>query len=379
MPKILLGVSSSFCANFLRGQVAFLAGKGYEVVIVSGPGEEIEKLAKEEGGRLIPISFTKKISPFTDLVQLFKIIRILKIEKPDIINAGNPKSGFLIMLACYIFGSKKRIFTLHGLMSDNKTGLFKWLITLTEKISCAIAEKVIVVSHSLKKHAEQRGVLLHGKGVVIEKGSSNGIDTDRFSRNVSAMEASIVLKKKYGIADSDTVIGFIGRLTKDKGIDILFEAFNRLVVKYSNLKLLLVGPIIPENPFSPRYTAQLHNDKRIIFTGKMLNIVPAYIVADILVLPSFREGFPNVLIEAAAMETPVIASDIPGCVDALQKGYNGELFNKGNVEDLIVHLEKLIKDRDLRTVYGRNGRVFVEENFRQEKIWEQQELLYKNT
>ncbi|MBN8787613.1 MAG: glycosyltransferase, partial [Terrimonas sp.] len=125
MPKILLGVSSSFCAHFLRGQVSYLVAHGFEVIIVSGPGKEIEMLAKEENAKLIPISFTKKITPFTDLVQLFKIINILKKEKPDIINAGNPKSGFLIMLACYFAGYSNRVFTLHGLVSDSKSGLFK--------------------------------------------------------------------------------------------------------------------------------------------------------------------------------------------------------------------------------------------------------------
>lgn len=377
MPKIILGVSSSFCAHFLKGQINYLVEHNYEVLIISGPGAEIEKLAKEEKAKLAAIRFTKKISPLTDLWQLFKIIGILKKEKPDLINAGNPKSGLLIMLACYIAGFRKRIFTLHGLVSDSKQGLFKTLITITEKISCGIAKKVIVVSPSLKLHAEQRNILPPGKGLVIEKGSSNGIDMQRFSRTTAVMEASKKLKDKYGLNETHTILGFIGRLTKDKGVDILFEAFNRLIQKYPGVRLLIAGPIIPENPFSPRFMDQLTNDRGIIFLHEVADIAPVYAAADMLILPSFREGLPNVLIEAAAMETPVIASDIPGCKDAVHVGFNGVLFEKGNVDDLIKHIEQLINDPGLRKTYGKKGRIFAESNFDNKKIWKGQLAIYE--
>ncbi|MFT3747010.1 MAG: glycosyltransferase family 4 protein [Agriterribacter sp.] len=377
MPKILLGVSSSFCAHFLRGQVSYLAAHGYEVIIISGPGKDIETLAKTENAKLIPIAFTKKITPFTDLIQLFKIISILKKEKPDIINAGNPKSGFLIMLACYFAGYGNRIFTLHGLVSDSKTGIFKKLMTITEKISCRIAKKVIVVSPSLKAHAEQRNILSPYRGLVIEKGSSNGIDLHKFSGTVSVIEASVALKNKYGLNENHFVICYIGRLTKDKGIDILLEAFNRLTLKYNNIKLLIAGPIIPENPISPKFMEQLNNDARVIFMGEVSDIAPVYATSDILVLPSFREGLPNVLLEAAAMEVPVIASDIPGCRDVVQDGYNGLLFEKGNVEALVDNIEKLINDPILCKVYGKNGRTFAAKNFDNSKIWKGQLNIYE--
>ncbi|MFT3946635.1 MAG: glycosyltransferase family 4 protein [Agriterribacter sp.] len=377
MPKVLLGVSSSFCAHFLRGQVNYLVEHGYEVVIMSGPGREIETLAKEEKAKLIPIAFTKKITPLTDLFQLFKIIRILRKEKPDAINAGNPKSGFLIMLACYFAGFENRVFTLHGLVSDSKTGMLKALMTLTEKISCNIAKRVIVVSPSLKAHAEQRNILLPHKGLVIEKGSSNGIDLQKFSRTGAVMEISAALKNKYGLHENHFVICFIGRLTKDKGIDILFETFNRLTPKYNNIKLLIAGPIIPENPFSPEFMERLNNDARIIFMGEVSDIVPVYAIADILVLPSFREGLPNVLLEAAALEVPVIASDIPGCRDAVQDGHTGLLFEKGNVDALVNSIEKLVSNPGLRKVYGKNGRQFAASNFDNRKIWHGQLNIYE--
>ncbi|MFT3701069.1 MAG: glycosyltransferase family 4 protein [Agriterribacter sp.] len=378
MPKIVLGVSSSFCANFLKGQVVFLVKHGYEVIIISGSGEEISMLAKKEGAQLITIPFTKKISPFTDLFQLLKIIGILKREKPDIVNAGNPKSGFLIMLACWFVGCRNRIFTLHGLLSDTKVGFVRWIITLTEKISCNIAKSVIVVSPSLQMHAEQRGILKKGKGIVIEKGSCNGIDLDVFSRTPAVLAQAEALKQKLGLERQHIVIGFVGRLSRDKGVDILFDAFNKLAEQYHYIRMLLAGPVLEENSFSASAMHQLHHDKRVFYVGKVADVTPLYAAMDILALSSFREGFGNVLIEAAAMEIPVVAPDIPGCRDAVSPLINGELFKKGSADELAACLEKLILSKVLRDQYGKNGRKFVEENFSNYKIWDGQLKLYES-
>jgi glycosyltransferase involved in cell wall biosynthesis len=376
MPKILLGVSSSFCANFLKGQVEFLVSEGFEVIIISGEGEEISMLAKKENATLITIPFTQSIYLIKDFRQLVQIIRILKKEKPDIVNAGNPKSGFLIMLACWITHFKNRIFTLHGLLSDTKTGFKRWVISLTEKISCNIAQTVIVVSPSLKQHAEKRNILAAGKGVVIEKGSYNGIDTKIFSRTEFLLTQSNELKEKIGLQPDAVVLGFVGRLSKDKGIDILFEAFNTLLKKYPFIRLILAGPLSKENKFSELSAHQLYYDERVFYLGKMINVTPVYGIIDILVLPSLREGFGNVLIEAAAMEIPVIASEIPGCKDAVKNKVNGYLFEKGNVAELCNYLEQLIIDRNLRNELGKNGKQFVKENFNNCKIWKGQLQLY---
>lgn len=377
MPKIVLGVSSSFCANFLKGQVDFLVKKGYKVIIISGPGEEISALAKKENATLIAIPFTKKISPLTDFVQLMQLIRIIKKEKPDIVNAGNPKSGFLIMLACFFAGCKNRIFTLHGLLSDTKTGFVRWMITLTEKVSCRVANTVIVVSPSLRQHAEQRNILPAGKGLVIEKGSCNGIDLAVFSRTTTVLDQAKQLKEKSGLNQHHVVIGFVGRLSRDKGIDILFNAFNKLVHKFPMLRMVLAGPVLEENQFSASAMQQLYHDNRIFYLGKITDVLPVYASVDILALSSLREGFGNVLIEAAAMEVPVVAPDIPGCRDAVAQHVNGELFKKGDADDLALKLEKLILDPELRHHYGKTGRQFVEENFSNYKIWNGQLKLYE--
>lgn len=376
MPKILIGVSSSFCANFLKGQVAFLAGHGFEVIIVSGPGEEISMLAKKENARLFTVNFTKKITPVRDFFQLLYLIRLIRRERPEIVNAGNPKSGFLIMLACWFTTQPKKVFTLHGLLSDTKYGLLRWLISATEKLSCRIADKVIVVSPSLLEHAEKRKILPIGKGVVAGRGSANGIDLASFTRSEVITAKAAALRKQMGITGSEMILGFVGRLSKDKGIDILFAAFNALRKEYPFLRMVLAGPIVEENLFSKHLFKQLYHDEGIFYLGKLLDVTPVYEIVDILIVPSLREGFGNVLIEAAAMEVPVVASDIPGCRDAVQPGINGELFEKGNISALTDVLKKLLLNEPLRRQYGSNGRRFVNEHFSNETIWREQLHIY---
>ena len=377
MPKILLGISSSFCASFLKGQVGYLVSNGYEVVIISGKGDELSLLAKEENARLYFIDFTKKINPFGDLLCLFAIIQILYKEKPTIVNAGNPKPGLLIMIACLLLGIKNRIFTLHGLVSDSRIGLAGKIIKLSEKLTCLLARKIIVVSPSLLQHALGLKLFSEKKGFVIEKGSCNGINLHTFSYNDATNYAKEVLLNKLQLPPNAFVIGFVGRLNKDKGMNLLFEAFNLLKSKYNNLYMLMVGPLEPEDAFNQNYIDQLFTDNHIFYLGKLNDVAPIYALMDVFVLPSFREGLPNVLMEAAAMEIPMIASNINGCIDIVQQDYNGILFKKGDVVELTAAIEKYILNPQLAKLHGSKGRDYILSHYTQQKIWDGQLNVYK--
>jgi len=377
MPKILLGISSSFCASFLKGQVRYLVSNGYEVVIISGRGDEISLLSKEENARLYFIDFTKKINPFSDLLCLFEIIQILYKEKPNIVNAGNPKPGLLIMIACFLLGIKNRIFTLHGLVSDSRYGFAGTIIKCSEKLTCLLARKIIVVSPTLLKHALELKLFPNSKGLIIEQGSCNGINLNTFSYNDETNKSKEALINKLQVPKDSFVIGFVGRLNKDKGMNLLFEAFNRLKIKYNNIFMLMVGPLEPEDAFNQNYIDQLFTDKHIFYLGKLNDVAPVYALMDVFVLPSFREGLPNVLMEAAAMEIPMIASNINGCIDIVQQDINGMLFKKGDVNELTAAIENYILNPQLAKLHGSKGRVHILSNYSQQKIWDGQLNVYK--
>lgn len=378
MPKILLGISSSFCANFLRGQVKYLVNNGYEVVIISGKGEEITLLAKEEHAKLYNINFTKTINPLGDLRCLFAIIKILHNESPDIINAGNPKPGLLMMMACFLLGIKKRIFTLHGLVSDSRVGFSGRLIKWSERFTCLLANKVIVVSPLLLEHALQLKLFPQGKGILIENGSCNGIDLQRFSYAEETVVASKILREKLQLPEDAFVLGFVGRLNKDKGMNLLFAAFNQLKKNHNNIYMLMVGPIEEENAFNHQYSLQLRNDDHIFYLGKLTEVAPIYALMDIFVLPSYREGLPNVLLEASAMEIPMVVSDINGCKDVVQENVNGFLFKKGDVGEFILAVEKYISNPALKKTHGSSARGIIQAQFVQQKIWKGLLDLYNN-
>ncbi len=367
--KIVIGISSSFCANFLRGQIAYLNQHGFEVIIISGAGEEISLLAKEENAKLYNVKFTKSFSAIKDVFVLNQIIKILRKEKPQIINAGNPKSGFLIMLAAKFVRNKNRIFTLHGLLSDTKIGVKRSIITFIERISCTIAKQIFVVSPSLLEHAASRNILKKEKAVCLGYGSTNGVNTDLFSKTSQTIEEAKKLKSLYGIDEKSFVIGFVGRISKDKGIEFLLDSFLEIKKTAPQAKLFLVGPYEQSNCISDYHKALLYNGDGIYYLGKAFYVVPFYLLFDVLALTSFREGFGNVLIEAAAMEVPVIATNIPGCKDALENGVNGFVFEMGDKIDFIKKIEIFINDPNKCKEFGMMGREMAQKKFNNKNIW----------
>lgn len=376
MPTILFGISSSFCAHFMKGQVAYLVSKGFRVVVASGDGEEITTLCKEEGAELIPLPFSRSITPLHDLALLVKLMGIIRDIKPDIINAGNPKPGLLLTMAAWIMGKKGRVFTLHGLVSDSRVGLKGWMISRFEKLSCSMAEKVLVVSPSLAQHAIRRGLLSSEKSLVIGKGSYNGIDLNRFQRTPEVINDAERLRKAHRITENNFVFGFVGRITLDKGIDLLITAFEKLYAGNDNLRLVLAGPVDQENALPPGLLHRLNHHPGVLLLGNLYNIVPVYAMMHVLVLSSYREGFGNVLLEAAAMRVPVIAPAIPGCSDAMKSGLNGLSFPKGDPDALYMSMKSYVDNPALREQHANAGRAFAA-GFDPVSIWDGQLAVYQ--
>jgi glycosyltransferase involved in cell wall biosynthesis len=376
MPTILFGISSSFCAHFMKGQVAYLVSNGFRVVIISGPGEEISALCAAEGAELIPVPFSRSITPLHDLGLLYRLMRIIQQVDPDIINAGNPKPGLLLTMAAWILRRQGRVFTLHGLVSDSREGFKGWMISRFEKLSCSLAQKVLVVSPSLAQHAIRRGLLPADKAVVIGRGSYNGIDLNRFQRTPLVMDQMQKLRTANDITEDHFVFGFVGRITLDKGIDLLMTAFEQLYVEDARVRLVLAGPIDQENALPSALIQKLRHHPGVRFLGNLPDIVPVYPMMKVLVLSSYREGFGNVLLEAAAMDVPVIAPAIPGCSDAMKPGVNGLSFPKGDAKALYAAMKTYVDNPGLQAQHASAGRAFAA-GFDPVSIWDGQRAVYQ--
>lgn len=376
--KILIAISNSFCANFIQGQGKYLIECGHEVVIVSSYGEEIEKLKRNEKVRVIYLPFKREISLYYDLISLFKIIKVVYKEKPDIINAGNPKTGFLFGLVHVFFYKTPMIFTLRGLRSDTLSGAKKKIVLITEKISCLFSNKTIAISPSLKEHAINLGLVSNEKCIVFSKGSSNGVNINKYKNNEESKNEAATLKTKLGIKEKDFVLSFVGRVTKDKGVEEMIQAFVNLNKKYRDTKLIIGGPIEKEDPLSEDCYKEIEINKSIFYLGKLRNVKKVYSSSDVLVLYSYREGFGNVALEASSMGLPTIVADIPGLRDTTVNEKTGLIITPKSHESLLKAYEYYYNNREKLKEHGNNGRQRVEFFFKNEIIWKKQLELYKS-
>ncbi len=374
--KILIAISDSFCGSFIKGQAAFLKSRGHDVIIVSPKGEEIREIEKKENCKLIELPFSREISIFNDIKSLIKVAIIIGKEKPSIINAGNPKTGFLFTIAGIFYPKVPVIFTLRGLRSDTLKGFKKKIVTFTEYLSCRLADKVIVISPSLENHAIKRKILNKEKTIVIGKGSSNGVDINKFKKTALTLKEGQKLRQKIGFKKDDFVIGFVGRITKDKGVEELYKAFNICCQNDSKIKLLLAGPLEEKDAINSELFSEMKNDKNTFILGKIKNVEVVYSAIDILVLYSHREGFGNVVLEASAMKVPVLVSDIPGLKDTVEKEVSGLLIPPKNIPELVKGIQFCVRNKKTMEEYGDLARMRVEKFFSSEMIWEEQLKIY---
>ncbi|MEC4114941.1 glycosyltransferase family 4 protein [Myroides pelagicus] len=376
--KIIIAVSDSFCANYIKGQGKYLSDLGHEVVIVSGPGVEIDTLERNEGVKVIRINFAREISPLKDILALIEVIKVLMKEKPDLINTGNPKTGFLFSLAHLFFWRIPLIFTLRGVRSDTLKGIKRKIVKCTEFLTCRLSNKIICISPSLKDHAVSINIANADKCVVLSQGSSNGLDVDYYSSTLEIKNRAKDFLLNNKLDSTIFKVLFVGRITKDKGIEELIDAVERCVVLGANLKLIMAGPIEMNDPLNEIYYEKLKHSDFIINLGKQLDVRPLYELADCLVLYSYREGFGNVVIEASSFGIPTLVADIPGLRDTTINNETGLVVKPRDTDVLVKSLMFLYENQDIARSYGINGAKRVHEFFRNEIVWSAQYKLYKD-
>lgn len=308
---------------FCRGQLAALRDEGYEVIALSSPGQALDNIYEREQVRTHAIPMKRRISPLQDLKSLWHLYRYFRHEQPDMVHSLTPKAGLLGMMAAKMAGVPLRVHTFTGLVWPARKGIIRHILKTTDRILCRCATHINPEGKGVRKDLLD-GPITRKSLYILANGNVRGIDGKYFDRTPQVMSDSSELMQP----DTFTFL-FIGRIASEKGIDELVNAFSLL--KEYNCRLIIIGPDESDiDPIKQETTQIMCNDPRIIMTGEQKDIRPWLAAADMLVLPSHREGFPNVVLEAGAMGVPAIVTDINGSREIIRNEYNGLVIPLGN-------------------------------------------------
>ncbi|MFB9057605.1 glycosyltransferase family 4 protein [Mariniflexile ostreae] len=357
--------------DLLQGQLKFMS-KHFEVVGVSSPsGDFLEHLAKKEQIKAYPVHMTRKITPLKDIIGVYQLYKIFKKEKPFIVHTHTPKAGTLGMLAAKLAGVPHRLHTIAGLPLLEAVGAKRHILNLVEKNTYRCATKIYPNSHGLYDIILEQKFTVKTKLKVLANGSSNGIDTLHFNPEQVAAATKLALKKTWHINADDFVFVFVGRLVKDKGINELVNAFNLLNQTHSAIKLLLIGGYEDDlDPLLPETMAAIASNTNIMSTGWVADVRPYLAISHALTFPSYREGFPNVVMQAGAMELPSIVTDINGCNEIIKNKHSGLIIPTKDVEALLKAMIYMCSHPAEAKAMGEQSRAHIVSHYERRLVWE---------
>jgi glycosyltransferase involved in cell wall biosynthesis len=344
----------------LKNQLRYLSNH-FEVIAVSSPGADLNIVKEREGVKIEPIEINREISLFKDFKSLLQLILFFKKEKPEIVHSNTPKASLLSMFAGWITGVNIRIYTIGGLRFEGSQGIKRAILILMEHVSCFFATHVLCESLGVKEKILAAGVN-EDKLIILKPSNLNGVDTSYFDPN-NYVAADI--RKEFGIYNDDFVFLFVGRIVKDKGVKELLDAFELLIKNFKSIKLFIVGPNDGDSEFYDIKKSRIERINGIEYLDQLDDVRKILVASNCLVLPSYREGFPNVVLEAGSMGKPVIMTNVNGHLEYLNKS-NGLLVEIGNVKELYLAMQNIFLNRDN---YSSNEiRKFVIENFECENV-----------
>ena len=356
--------------KLLSGQLHFMSSF-YNVIAVSSDKERLERYGESEKVAVFPLEMTRKITPLHDVFAVLKLYFFLKKTKPFIVHTHTPKAGIVGMLASKLAGIPHRLHTVAGMPLLEQVGFKRMVLNFVEKLTYSCATKVYPNSFKLRDVIIKNEYCPPTKLKVLANGSSNGIDTSYFDTSNFSDGYKNNLKRELGIESSDFVFIFVGRIVSNKGINELINAFSKIQESKKDIKLLLVGPYEKElDPLKAETLNQIKNIKSIISVGYQPDVRPYFAISDTLIFPSYREGFPNVVMQAGAMGLPSIVTDINGCNEIIIEGKNGAIIPVKDSEAVYNAMKKMMEDDTLRTHLKYNARLMIIDNYERQVVWE---------
>lgn len=356
--------------KLLGGQLHFM-NTFYEVIAVSAEKEYLERVGAKENVRTFHLELTRKITPVQDLIAVFKLFVFLRKHKPLIVHTHTPKAGIIGMLAAVLAGVPNRLHTVAGMPLLESTGFKRKVLDFVEKLTYSCATKVYPNSYGLADIISKNNYCRLDKLKVLANGSSNGIDADYFNPESFSDEQKMALRMLLDIKSDDFVFVFVGRIVKDKGINELAEAFTQISAENKKVKLLLVGDYESDlDPLTPETLAIINHNKAIISVGFQSDVRPYLAISNALAFPSYREGFPNVVMQAGAMGLPCIVSNINGCNEIIAEGENGLIIPVKNTTALWDAMNKMLAQLAITDRLKSKARAMIVNRYEQKIVWQ---------
>lgn len=380
MKKLIFVTTVAQSMGFFKGQLKFLSDH-YNITFISSNEEnpnELQERAQAYGVPYYEIPMSREISLGTDIQSLFRFLRYFAKVKPDAVHGNTPKGALLSMLAAKLTGVKTRIYMCHGLRYQGCSGLKRKILVAMEKLTSRCATHVLCVSDGVRETLAADDICSQQKSRVIGSGSCNGIDMTQFNPTAYSEEQKMELRARYGIAPDEFVFISMGRIVKDKGVNEMIHAFTRYRQENPKVRLFMLGAFEDKlNPVLPDVAAIIQgNQQGVVYGGQQSDVKPFLAASQCLLLPSYREGFGLVLMEAGAMGLPVISSDIIGCNNVVTKD-NGLLVPPRDAEALYRAMRTLVEDQALYERLTTSTRASIIRRFEQKALWEKFLAFYK--
>ena len=355
--------------QLLKPQLDYLKDD-FEIITASGPFDQKNiSEYKEWAYKHYEVSLTRTITPLKDLRATIQLRKIIKREKINIVHTHTPKAGLIGMLAAFLAGTKIRLHTVAGLQFSETSGIRKKILIAFEKLTYKLAHQVMPNSQGVYNYIVQNNLCKPGKLKMLANGATIGLDLNKYRRTPEIDDEAERIKETSNISSADFVCCFIGRITKQKGIEELITAFQEIFAVHANVKLILLGRYEQHlDPIGEKFINYIQSNPRVIHFGFQTDIRPYLAMSNLFVFPSYREGLPNVVLQAGSFNLPCVVTDIPGSNEIIQNEYNGLIVPAKDIDSLKNAVVRLIQDEQLRLSMSERAREAVVKKYDQTLI-----------